>query len=119
MIRTLLQAGVTDALHLRMFLQITSDAKRIRYVPLHAQRQRLETEEKEESIEQTHNPTQVAQQLGSQLHQVPVHSEGFVERKTMICRRRIGNNRVAAIGPVELAGVYHDTADTGAVSADK
>ena len=44
---------------------------------------------------------EVAQRLRAQLHQVAVHAEGLVERQPVVRRRRLGDDREAAIRPVE------------------
>ena len=88
-------------------------------VPCHPQRQRFESLEEQERIEGAHAAAEIAQRLGTQLHQVAVGAEGLVELEAVISGRGFRDHREAAVRPVELPRVYDHSADTRAVAADE
>ena len=100
-------------------LRYFATAARVRDVPLHPQRQRLEPLEEEERVERAHARAEVAQRLRADLHQIAVHAERLVELKAVVRGGRIGDDREAAVRPVERARVDDHTADARAVAADE
>src|SRR5258707_15541976 len=102
-----------------MPFQELRDALGILAMPLHAQRQRLQTLQEQPGIERGCSGTDVSQQLYASLDNICQGSQCLDIAQTMI--RGIGLNkpREASVGPIELAAIDDDTANGCAMPPDE
>ena len=97
------QARIGDVRGELVRLEKRRDRQRVLDVPLHPQRQRLESLQEQERVERRKRAPRSRKRLGPQLHQVAVGAEGLMELQAMIGGRRIRDHREASVRPVERA----------------
>mmetsp|Transcript_28409 Transcript_28409/g.55263 ORF Transcript_28409/g.55263 Transcript_28409/m.55263 type:complete len:292 (+) Transcript_28409:159-1034(+) len=124
----LLQVKVTAAwkacirypLHLRMVRQPRGHLFGAVAMPLHAQRERLDTGDGEEGIERGHGRAEVPQRNRVRERCVSQISERFLEREPVVRRLRRGERReFVVLHPIELATVDHRASHGVAVSGEE
>src|SRR5687767_5154092 len=116
-VRARWQRWILHPQNARMCLEELSDRERVGNVPVHAHAECLDPLYKQEGIERADTWSKIAQAFHPRANNERDVLEHIPEHHTVIGRRRLADLRKIALAVVELAPVYDDSSDTGAVAA--